>query len=185
MITMSETASAVCLTHHCHWSASGPHSATAAFVHETETFDHDIRLASGLVGERGTGRPWGNIPEFRGRVEDEEQHHPMGALCRQDDCEEVHYAQSLPSDETQPAEEDAGDVEAPAAFLDRMALVMNDDECERMVRERDAQVRREHGERIAQAIEKQRDHHPLGSHGAQHNNTVDDCARIAREEQWS
>lgn len=49
----------------------------------------------------------------------------------------------------------------------------------------DEQVRREERERIAQAIEAGSDHHPIGSHGAQHNDTIRWAADVARQEQGS
>lgn len=48
MITMAETASAVCQKEACFWTASGPRSADAAVNHEIEYgTDHVIYLTSG------------------------------------------------------------------------------------------------------------------------------------------
>jgi hypothetical protein len=49
MITMTETANAVCLTEGCWWTASGPNSVNAAVAHDVEFGDHDIRVMGGIA----------------------------------------------------------------------------------------------------------------------------------------
>jgi hypothetical protein len=61
VITMAETASAVCLTEKCFWSASGPNSANAAIGHDVEFGDHNIWLTSGLVADARVTALGGNL----------------------------------------------------------------------------------------------------------------------------